>query len=686
MKAAERYAPRIRGVENTLTPGGRQAFAALYCVESGTAVSAFKIVKGSAIAVSGLLLAGAAVLARSAPRRIDSVDQPVTFNRNIAPILYRQCAQCHQPNGPAPFSLITYDDVRRHAAQIADVTARRYMPPWKPEGGRGDFAGERRLSDAEIETIRRWAASGRLEGDRSDPPPARPSTSGWQLGPPDLIVPLPEYTLRADGVDLFRNFVVAVPGSVTRYVRGIEFRPGGRGVHHANIRVDPTPASRRLDDADPGPGYEGMILHSADYPDGHFLGWTPGQAPPLASNDLAWRLDAGDDLVVQLHLQPTGKAEAVRPSIGLYFADRPPARTPSIVRLGRQNLDIPPGTRDYRVTDTYVLPVDAEIRAIQPHAHYRAQSVTASAVLPDGTRRPLIEIRHWDFNWQDEYRYATPFWVPAGTTLEMEYLFDNSDGNIRNPSHPPVRVSWGWRSSDEMADVWIQVMTRDQSDRARLTVDARRKMAAEDAVGCETLIARQPDYADLRNDAANLYLELGRPADALRHFEVVAQLQPQSARAHYNVGVALEVSGRAVEAAPHYEAALQIDPGYSLAHNNLGNLRLANGQIDEARREYERAVASGPRNAEAHNNLGAALLASGDAAAAILSLRQAIDLRPVYPEAHFNLARALASTRQFEAAIRAAAVAHEQAVDAGKTDLRVRIDEQLQIYRVAAKR
>ena len=159
---------------------------------------------------------------------------------------------------------------------------------------------------------------------------------------------LPEYTLRAGGTDVFRNFVVTVPGAGRRYVRGMEFRPGSRAVHHANIRVDPTLASRRLDEADPEPGYEGMILRSADYPDGHFLGWTPGQAPPLASNDLAWRLEAGEDLVVQLHLQPTGKTEHVRPAIGLYFSDAQPARTPAIVRLGRQNLDIPPGARDYR--------------------------------------------------------------------------------------------------------------------------------------------------------------------------------------------------------------------------------------------------------------------------------------------------------------------------------------------------
>ena len=610
---------------------------------------------------------------------------PVTFTRDVAPIVYRQCTPCHQPDGPAPFSLITYDDVRRRAAQIAQVTASRYMPPWQPEPDGGAFTGERRLTGAEIEAIGRWAAGKRLDGHRADLPPAPPVTAGWRAGTPDLVVTLPEYTLRADGADVFRNFVVPVPGAGTRYVRGIEFRPGGHGVHHANIRIDPTPASRRLDAADPEPGYEGMILHSADYPDGHFLGWTPGQAPPLAPEDLAWRLDAGADFVVQLHLQPTGKTERVRPSIGLYFANGPAARTPVILRLGRQNLDIPAGVRDYRVTDRYVLPVDAEIRAIQPHAHYRARSVNAWAVLPDGARRPLIAIRQWDFNWQDQYQYATPFWLAAGTTLEMEYVFDNSDANPRNPSHPPERVSWGWRSSDEMADVWIQVMTRDAADRARLAAGAGRKMATEDAVGSEVLIARQPDYVDLRNDAASLYLSLGQPRDALRHFAAVARLQPRSAPARYNVGVALEGMGRVSDAAREYEAALQIDPGYSVAHNNLGSLRLAEGRIDEARREYERAVASGPGNAEAHNNLGAVLLGSGDAAVAIPHLRQAIDLRPIYPEAHFNLARAYASTRQVEAAIEAALVAQRQADEAGKAELLARIQQELQIYRATVK-
>ena len=602
-----------------------------------------------------------------------AAEPPATFTRDVAPILYAHCAPCHQPDGAAPFSLITYADAGPRARLIARVTGSRYMPPWKPESHA--FVGDRRLTDTQIATLERWAAGGAVNGDPADLPPPPRLTSGWQSGPPDLVIALPDYLVRADGPDIFRNFVVSVPGDGARFVRGLEFRPGSLAVHHANIRVDPTAASRRLDAADPEPGYEGVILRSADFPDGHFLGWTPGQAPPLASDDLAWRLDAGSDLVVQLHIRPTGKAERIHPSIGLYFTTARPARTPSIVRLGRQTLDIPAGADHVVVSDAFTLPVDVQLRAIQPHAHYRARTLRAIATLPSGSAHELIVIRDWDFNWQDQYRYAEPFWLPAGTRLSMEYVFDNSSANPRNPDHPPRRASWGWRSSDEMADLWIQMMTRSDEDGAELARASRRKMAAEDAIGCETIIAREPDYAAVRNDAAALYLELGQPAAALRHFEAVRRLQPQSAVARYNVGVALEASGRSRDAAREYEAALARDPQYSAAHNNLGNIRLAEGALEDARREYERAVESGPSNAEAHNNLGAMLLAAGDAAGAIARLERAIALRATYPDAHFNLARAYAASGRLADAARAAAVAEQQALAAGKTELAARIRE-----------
>ncbi len=632
-----------------------------------------------------LTLSSLAVLLLAEHRAPATLDAPPTFAKDIAPVLYDRCAGCHRADGPAPFSLVTYAEVKRRATQIAAVTRSRYMPPWKPEDGFGAFIGERRLSEAEIGLIDRWVATGTAEGDAADLPPPPPRSGGWQLGTPDVILTLPAYTLPAGGPDVFRNFVVTVPGAGTSYVRGLEFHPGHPAVHHANIRVDATPASRRLDEADPAPGYEGVVLHSADYPDGHFLGWTPGQTSPLAPEGLAWRLDAGNDLVVQLHFRPTGRTERIQSAIGLYLTTVPPTRLPAILRLGRQNLDIPPGAGRYRVSDSYVLPVDAEVQAIQPHAHYRAREVNAWAAQPGGARRPLIRIGQWDFNWQDQYRYAAPFWLPAGTRLEMEYVFDNSAANPRNPDRPPARVSWGWRSSDEMADVWIQVMTRSEQDRAQLVRDVRRKMALEDVVGCETLILRQPDYADLRNDAAALYLELGQPESALRHFDVVRRLQPGSAVAHYNVAVALEGSRRIDDAAREYEAAVRIDPAYSVAHNNLGTLRLAQGRLGDARREYESAVQSGPANAEAHNNLGAVLLAFDEAVLSIPYLQQAIRLRPIYPEAHFNLARAYASTRRFDEAIRAATMAEEQSLAAGKSALTAQIRDQLRLYRAEVK-
>ena len=263
-----------------------------------------------------------------------SESPPVTFTKDVAPIVFQHCASCHHPGGAGPFSVLSYSSARAHARQIADVTRRGYMPPWKPAPGSGPFVGENRLTAAERDVLQRWVDGGAPEG--TSPLPAVPAISaGWQLGTPDLIVSLPKYEVDATGTDVFRIFVVALPTNVTRYVRGLEFRPGNSNiVHHANIRVDRTPTSRQLDDEDPEPGYDGLLAHSATYPDGHFLAWTPGQAAPLLPKGLAWRLEPGTDLVVELHLQPTGKRESVQPTIGLFFTNDPPERTPGMVRLG----------------------------------------------------------------------------------------------------------------------------------------------------------------------------------------------------------------------------------------------------------------------------------------------------------------------------------------------------------------
>jgi Flp pilus assembly protein TadD len=544
-------------------------------------------------------------------------DASVAYAKDIAPLLADRCAMCHHPGGSAPFSLLTYADAKRRAAQIASVTGRRYMPPWQADPGDGPFVGQHPLSGGEIALLQRWADAGAPQGDAPESSVAgRQSsvvshqswTEGWQLGKPDLVLTLPQpYTLPAEGTDAFHIFVLPIPVERARFVRGLEFRPGNpKVVHHANIRVDTTPASRRLDEADPGPGYDGLISRSAIYPDGHFLGWTPGQVAPLLPDDLTWRLEKNTDLVVELHMQPSGKAEQVSPSIGLYFGDTPPTRTPAMLRLGRQDIDIPAGAAQYIVTDSYTLPVEVEVEAVQPHAHYRARDVRGEATLPDGSTRPLIDIADWDFRWQHVYRFVTPLRLPKGTTVSMRYTYDNSAANARNPQRPPARARWGQRSAEEMGDLWLQVLPRDNHDLDLLSRDFRPKVAAEDVKGYESEIAKHPADAALHDDVALLYLELGKSDSAIAHFRTALALKPDSAVARYNLGTALTVARRLDEAAAEYREALRIDPSYANAHNNLGNVLLSQRQYDEAIREFAEVVRLQPESAAAKKNLAAA--------------------------------------------------------------------------------
>jgi len=563
----------------------------------------------------------------------NGIGQAITYSKDIAPLLGDRCGGCHHSGGSAPFSLLTYADAKRRATQIATVTKNRLMPPWKADPSNGPFVGQHPLSDAQIRLIARWVDGGAAEGDPRDLPPPRVWSEGWQLGTPDLVITLPQaYTLPAEGSDVFRIFTLPIPVEAARFVRGLEFRPGNaKVVHHANIRVDPTPASRRLDEQDPAPGYDGLIARSAIYPDGHFLGWTPGQVAPLLPPGLAWRLDTHTDLVAELHMQPSGKPEPVAPSIGLYFGGTAPTRTPAMLRLGRQNIDIPAGDASYTITDSYVLPVDVDVEAVQPHAHYRLREVRGEAILPDGTTKPLVAIRDWDFRWQHVYRFETPLRLPKGTRLSMQYAYDNSSANPRNPERPPKRARWGQRSSDEMGDLWIQVLTRDDDDLARLNRDFRPKVAAEDVRGYEVEIEKHPGDAGLHDDAALLYLELGRAEEAIAHFKTSLALKPQSAAAHYNLGTALTVARRLGEAADRYREALRIDPAYANAHNNLGNVYMAEGKFDAAIHEFGEVARLQPESAAGLKNLAAAYAMAGQFARAVDTADAALRLRPAEP-------------------------------------------------------
>jgi len=626
-----------------------------------------------------------------APQEVDlaAISGPLTYSEHIAPILLENCSACHREGRPAPFSVTEYEQVRRRGPQIAVAVETRYMPPWLPEPGYGHFAADRRLSDGKIAAIRRWVDEGMQEGDPALMPTIAEDESGWQLGEPDLVVRMPDpYTLPGGEGDVFRNFVIPAPLDERRFVRQVQFRPGnGKIVHHALITIDDSRSSRRLDEMDPDPGYyTRMALFSeAQSPNGHFIGWTPGKVILEGREDIAWELRAGTDLVLQLHMLPQAGPEVIQSELGLYFADSAPTRDSFVVRLGPKDIDIPAGEPEYWIREDYVLPVDVEAFAIYPHAHYIAKEMKGYATLPDGTVEWLIWIKQWDFMRQDWYMYEEPVSLPAGTTLTMEFAYDNSADNPANPSNPPVRVEYGPRSSDEMGDLWIQVILGSHKDLATLESDFALKEVLADIAGIRRTVAANPDSAGDYHNLGLLLKGMGEYEEAGEAYRTALSLAPDSAEANYNYGMLLQVLDRQEEALRHFDharrfepdwaappqamglllmsvgaharaedlfrEALQLDPAMWEAYDGLGSARAALGFTEDAVTNYRRAVALQPRAAELRNNLGGALAQTGQLDEAADEFRVVLMLDPESERGHINLALTLELQEDYEQAL-----------------------------------
>jgi len=388
----------------------------------------------------------------------------VTFARDVAPILYRHCAPCHHAGAVAPFPLITYQDVAKRAQLVATVTASRYMPPWLPAAPH--FQNERRLTEAEIDIIRHWAVAGAPQGDPSEAPAVPQFTTGWPLGAPGLEAEMrTSFSVPAEGPDLYQCFVIPLDSASERYVKTVDIRPGNSAVvHHALLFQDISREARRRDTGSGYPcfGTPGFL------PARGLGGWTPGKQPVPAPPGMAETLYPHADLVLQVHYHPTGKPETDRTRVALYFTPDKPRRHLIDVGLESNRIDIPPGDARYRVTDHFTFPVAVDVIGIIPHAHYICKDMRGYAILPGGTRRTLIHIPQWNFNWQDQYRYVMPIRLPADTRVEMEFTYDNSEANPLNPNHPPKRVVYGPSTTDEMAGLHLEVVPVAESDAEEL--------------------------------------------------------------------------------------------------------------------------------------------------------------------------------------------------------------------------
>jgi Flp pilus assembly protein TadD/mono/diheme cytochrome c family protein len=645
---------------------------------------------------------------------------PVTWSRQVAPLVYKNCTTCHHPGGSGPFSLLTYRDAQRWGPQMATVTSSRYMPPWLPEHGYAEFEDERRLSNDDIALISKWVKAGMPEGDPSAAPSAPHYSETWQYGKPDLILTVERpFTLSPSGTDVFRNFVLPYPLQQTHYVRAMEIRPGApQIVHHANILIDRTASFRRKHPEQWKDGVPGMALEldaGKEFdPDSHFLFWKPDTPVLVEPPGMPWRLDPGNDLVLNMHLKPSGKPEVISAQVGLYFTDQPPTKQPMLLQLEHDSaLDIPAGKRDFVVEDSLTLPVDVQVLGIYPHAHYLGKELEAWAILPDQQKKWLIRIPSWDIDRQSVYRYREPVFLPKGSVVHMHYLYDNSPDNEHNPHSPPVRVKAGNRSEDEMAHLWLQVLPvkkagneldprllleeawmrnvlnknpndnialynlasalADQGKYQDAMIVFRRALAlrpgdgqvlnglgaAQESSGDwqhakETYAqasAEHPEDCDARFDLASLELKHDQTEEAGRQLRTMVTQCPPDAEVHSGLGVALASEGKAGDAQAEFRAALEINPNDFTALYNQGEFALQAGQPEKAVELLQSAAQQRPSDPSVHEQLAAAYEQSGRVGDAVAQLRQAISLSPNTASLHSLLAQALSSTGQLEPAI-----------------------------------
>ncbi len=537
------------------------------------------------------------------------------------------------------------------------------MPPWLPDSVHGEFTEERRLSNAEIETIAEWVKQGTPLGSPANAPPPPRFAAEWQLGKPDLVLRVTKpYRLPAGGPEIFWNFVIPVPITAPHWVKAVDIRPGSdaaKVLHHASIILDRSQAARRHETSS-GSGFAGMDLEIEETtfdPDGTFLAWKPGNIPVAEPDGMAWRATPGMDLVFNVHLRPSGKPEIVNPEIGLYFTDKPQSKFPMLVELERDaSIDIPAGDRDYVVADDFRTPLDVKILAVYPHAHYLGKLLEGYATLPDGTRKTLIRIPDWDLSWQGVYHFKEPVVLPRGSVISMRFRYDNSAANVRNPNSPPKRVRGGSHADDEMGNLWMQVLPVEAGD---------QRAVLEEALARQRL-AHEPENYSANFNLGDLLLSRGDAAGSVPHFDAAAKARPNDALAVTQLGVALASASRQPEALVQFKRALELNPKFTDARFDLASVEAEGGLWQDAASNFKRVLAERPGDARAHQHLGEVLFLWGDQFSkagefeqAIARYREALVYRTTDAELHMSLGVALArghrlaeSVPEFQAALR----------------------------------
>ncbi len=406
-------------------------------------------------------------------------ERGLTFHRDVAPILQQHCEECHRPGQIGPFPLQTFDQARKRSQDVASVTTDRQMPPWKPTPGFGPaFEHDRSMAPEQVAILAAWAAAGAPEGDPKDAPAPRRFPDDWVLGRPDLVLELPEaIEIPATGEDLYRCLVIPTNLPADVYIAGIEYRPGNpRAVHHVLGYIDTSGEARRLDAAEAGPGYT-CFGGPRIQPTSDLGGWAPGTEASWLPDGIGRRLPAGGDVVLQVHYHPSGKSETDRTRVGLYFARKPVQRAFHWAMAGTEAIRLDPDHpetwelgSDPKLPIALPIPVDVDVIALAPHMHRLGKRMTMWAEVPRAGGQPperidLIQIKAWDFQWQNQYYLRRPIRLPQGSVIRMTASYDYSRTNPRNPHRDrPVMpvIGYGEATTDEMCLGFVGLVKAEQ--------------------------------------------------------------------------------------------------------------------------------------------------------------------------------------------------------------------------------
>jgi mono/diheme cytochrome c family protein len=412
-----------------------------------------------------------------------SAAKNVTFNKDVAPIFFKNCAECHRPGESAPFSTLSYKDVRPWAKSIKEKVANRTMPPWHADPHFGDFKNNRTLTQAEIDTVVAWVNNGAAEGDAKDLPPVPQYTAGWEISQPDLVIQIPEEYTYKPGADEYQYFDVPTNFTEDKYVAQVEARPGNRKiVHHIIAFIVPpgTPNMGKMTAEQRYKAMEAQLKNSPFYRDGYLMrmkpdqpveddgcaenarrggtdnllvGYAPGRNADIFAPGIARKIPAGSTIRFQIHYsnQTLGNAEVEkdRSMIGLVFAKEPPTRLVTTNSIGNIFFKIPAGADNHRVTACRTLKRDTIVYGMEPHMHLRGKAMEYKVIYPDGKSEVLLNVPNYDFGWQTNYLFKEPKRLPQGSKIMVTAYFDNSAKNKFNPD-PTKDVRYGEPTYDEM--------------------------------------------------------------------------------------------------------------------------------------------------------------------------------------------------------------------------------------------